>query len=589
MSAHRSGLMWICAAAITLAAGCACAEVEVSASLSRPTIVVGGSTQLTILVSGQVAGVSGPALPDIAGLVIVSSGRSQNMSYVNGQMTSSVQYTYVVRALEAGSYTIPPISVTAGGQTLTTQMLTLTVTGGGSGSNHAPPPNPTNDQPPATPEQSYDELFVTTEVDNERPYVGQQIMLTMSFYQRAGVRLAESPSYTPAETEGLVAEPMPDPPNETVTLGGSQYSVIRRKTALLAPTAGKYTINPAIISYTRNFFDAQRTIQSEPIAIEARPLPTRNQPDDFCGLVGEMTAGLSVDKTTTSAGESLTARVTATGIGDMRRIEAPELSVSGGCKVYPAGGQPSVGPRPSGDGQALGGTAWFEYLLVPHEAGTLTVGPVTMSFFDPDAGQYRRATTGTAQVTISQGAAVAPVVEDAPSDELRYIKPTGGGLHERRPVTSSLWFWLAQLLPLAWLATAVRARAEDSRRERDPQYRRFIEAQSRARASLSNAASSDKSAWELADEILTRYVADKTFAAASSVSPASAEEALTVAGAGDELVSRVRQTLSRLRGGRFAPGADTSASDEELLGEARGLIEELERTLVWSGDGRRGA
>ncbi len=585
MNTQRGLRLWMCVAAIALATGCACADVEVSASLSRQTVAVGGATQLTIQVNGQVAGVSGPALPEIDGLEIVSSGRSQNMSYVNGQMTSSVQYTYVVQAIRAGSYTIPPISVTAGGKTLTTQMLTLTVTGGAGAPNHAPPP----DQPPASPDQNYEELFVTTEVDNERPYVGQQIILTMSFFQRAGVRLADSPSYTPAETEGLVAEAMPDPPNDTIVLAGSEYSVIRRRTALLAPAAGKYRIEPVTISYTRNFFDPERTIQSEPIVIEAKPLPTRNQPADFCGLVGEMTAGLTVDRSATSAGESLTARVTATGIGDMRRIEAPELSASGGCKVYPGGGQPSVGPRASGDRQVLGGTAWFEYLLVPHEAGTVTVGPVTMSYFDPDAEQYRRATTESAQVTISQGAVVAPLVQDTPGDELRYIKPTGGGLHERQPVTSSLWFWLAQLLPLVWLATTLRARAEDSRRERDPQYRRFVEAGSRARANLSNATGSGKSAWEAADHALTRYVADKTFAAASSVSPASAEEALVAAGASDELAARVGRTLGRMRGGRFAPGADASAPDEELLDEARELIDELERALVWGNDGRRGA
>ncbi len=588
MTTRHGRNIWMCAAAIMLAAGGACAEVEVSASLSRQTIPVSGTAQLTVLVSGQVAGVSAPVFPEIDGLVIVSSGRSQNMSYVNGEMTSSVQYTYVVQATEAGTYTIPPISVTAGGETLTTQMLTVNVTGTRYRPNPAPEPDQP-DQSPATPEETYEELFVTTEVDNDKPYVGQQVMLTMSFFQRAGVRLANSPSYTPSVTEGLVAEPMPDPPNETVVLAGSQYSVIRRRTALLAPAAGNYQISPVVISYTRNFFDPERTIQSEPIDIEARPLPTRNQPADFCGLVGEMTAGLSVDKTATSTGESLTARVTTTGLGDMRRIEAPELTTTDGYKVYPAGGQPSVGPRASGDGQVLGGSASFEYLLVPHEAGTMTVGPVTMSFFDPTTEQYRRATSGTAQVEISQGATVAPVVEDTPGDELRYIKPTGGGLHERRPVTSSPWFWLAQLLPLAWLGTAMQARAEDSRRERDPRYRRFVEAGSRASASLIAAAASGKSAWELADEVLTRYVADKTFAAASSLSPTGAAEALAVAGAGEELASRVGQTLGRMRGGRFAPGADTSATDDELLGQARGLIDELESVLEWTGGGGRDA
>jgi hypothetical protein len=58
VNTQRGLRLWMCVAAIALATGCACADVEVSASLSRQTVAVGGATQLTIQVSGQVAGVS---------------------------------------------------------------------------------------------------------------------------------------------------------------------------------------------------------------------------------------------------------------------------------------------------------------------------------------------------------------------------------------------------------------------------------------------------------------------------------------------------------------------------------------------------
>jgi len=589
----RRSLNWrilaLTPALIALAILHACADVSVSASLSRQSIPVGGAAQLTIEVNGAAGGVSQPQIPPMDGLEIISSGRSQNMSFTNGHMSASVQHSYVIRAIKPGDYTIPPISVEVSGTTFTTQVLAITVTGTSGTSNQpatpATPPvaeDPTEPDPPA--QETYEDLFVTLEVDNDKPYVGQQVILTMSFYQLAGIRMAGTPSYTPPTTEGLVAEPLPEPDQQAVMLAGTNYTVIQRRTALFAPAAGDYTIKPAFITYTRNFFDPETTIQSEELTLRVRPLPAARKPDNFCGLVGQMTVGLTADQTRLATGESLTVRVQATGVGDMRRIAAPELPATGDCKVYPAGGAPTIRAQQRGDQQLIGGAASFDYLLVPRESGELTIGPVTMSFFDPDANQYRTATSEPLKIDVRQGTAAAPVAEQHPGDELRYIKTGTRGLRARPPITAMPGFWVLQLLPLIWLGTVLRERAEDVRRQRDPRYRRFVEAFSLAESTLGSQPA-DKGSHELADEALSGYVADKTFEAATSLSPTLAAQSLTQAGASDELAQRVAQTLSTLRAGRFAPGAG-AIDDSALLDQVRDLIAEIERMLEWDGGHR---
>ncbi len=568
-----------------LSASPAVAQVDVHASLSRTSAQVGETVELTIAASGTLTGLQRPEPPAVDHLEVVSSSSQQTVQMINGQFHATTTWVFGLRATREGTYTIPPIDVHVDGQTLSTQPLTLTVSGGGAPAGTAPAPQPAQPQPDErTPgeeqEAPPEDVFVTTEVDDRNPWVGQQVTLTLRFYRSHRVGLLGNAEYTPPATEGLVAEPLPDGPQRTEVLADTAFEVIEKRTALVAPTPGRYTIGPATITFRRSYIMGEETIETEPIALQVRALPTDGRPQGFCGVVGSLRAQMTAPPGELHVGEATTLRLTVTGSGNLRQLEAPEVTVEGDARVYHSGEQREIAPQPVDGGYALGGTVTFDYLLMPREAGTLTVKPVALHFFDPRTESYDAVETAALTLTVLPGPNGETSVESE-GQELRYIHEDGPGLRRRSPVTSEAWFWVVQCIPLLALGWALRQRTELLRRARDPRYRRSIEAAPVARRALRRlaATASPRTVYERADAILSEYVAAKTGAAAASLSPQQARDLLLQAGVGAELADEVGQTLARLRAGVYAPGAaqaPVAAEARERLGD---LVARLEAAL----------
>jgi len=127
------------AGALVLAASAAWAAADVAARLSRNTVAIGDTVELTIVVTGAVSGVGQPELPYLDGLAVISQSSNQTVSLGGGGVTAIMQYTYVLRAEREGSVTVPAIAVQVGRQTLKTTPLTLTVTGAAHAPAHRRP------------------------------------------------------------------------------------------------------------------------------------------------------------------------------------------------------------------------------------------------------------------------------------------------------------------------------------------------------------------------------------------------------------------------------------------------------------------
>jgi len=114
--------------AITLfsTAGWGWAEPTVSASLKPDQFSVDTGGILTITIAGSRS--ADIHLPMIAGLRIQGRGRSSQVQMINGSVSSSLSSTYVIQADTPGKYTIPPITVSVDGSTLTTRPITFEVT-----------------------------------------------------------------------------------------------------------------------------------------------------------------------------------------------------------------------------------------------------------------------------------------------------------------------------------------------------------------------------------------------------------------------------------------------------------------------------
>jgi len=577
----------ICAGvAAALAATPAFAEVDVHASLSRETIAMGESAELTVAISGRaLLGIEPPRIPPIDYLSVVSTSSRNTVQFTNGRSTTTAIFVYGLRASREGTYTIPPLDVQVGDEMYATQAMELRVVPSGIPSTTPPDQQTPSNQPPpdaepAEPAEPMREIDATTEVDNRNPWVGEQVTLTLKFMQAHNVHLMGNAEYEPPSTEGLVAEPLPDEAQNTEVINGVGYEIVTRETALIAPAPGQYTIGPATITFRRGFMSNEETIQTDPIALNVRALPAAGQPEGFQGAVGSLQLAMSTPTTEVRVGEAASLRLQVTGTGDLRQLEPPEVAVEGDARVYQSGEERQISPQPAAGGSRIGGTVTFDYLIMPRSAGTLTIKPIVVHYFNPGVDRYQFAQTSPATITVFPGEA-GETIPASNGDELRYIDEGTLALRSRAPVTSAAWFWVLQALPLLGIGLVLRERAERVHRARDPRYRRRVEAAREARATLRAISPADHPAdvYSRTDEALAEYIAARTDVSAAAISPESAHERLMAAGAGEELSARAQEMLRSLRAGAYAPGAAGAPAPSTALDEVRALVDAIEEAL----------
>src|SRR5450432_475498 len=122
---HRFKLFLVAAVLLMLSFAAAMRAASFTATLDRDTVTLGEPVTLSLTFEGgQSKNVPSPAVP---GLLIAQTGTSQNVSFINGAMSSTVTITFSVMARQAGEFTIPALTADVNGQQLATVPLKLTV------------------------------------------------------------------------------------------------------------------------------------------------------------------------------------------------------------------------------------------------------------------------------------------------------------------------------------------------------------------------------------------------------------------------------------------------------------------------------
>jgi len=146
-------------------------NVTFEASVDRSKVGLGEQFTLTLVLSGQtMGGGKNLQLPDLSKFHIMSGpNQSSSMQIINGAVSSSVAYSYVLQPRETGKMTIGPASIEAGGNTYRTDALTIEVVRGATR-----PRQPSASGEAASPDMA-ENLFLRAVVDRTRVTQGEQI------------------------------------------------------------------------------------------------------------------------------------------------------------------------------------------------------------------------------------------------------------------------------------------------------------------------------------------------------------------------------------------------------------------------------
>lgn len=603
---------WAIVLCVLLPTGAARAQdATFQAAVDKNPVGMGDQFTLTFsLSSSGGAGGTNLKVPDLSKFRIMSGpNQSSSMQFINGAVSSSVSYSYVLEPKEIGKLTIGSASIEAGGKTYHTNPIAIEVVKGSS------KPKQQSAAPDDASAQIGDNVFLRAVVSKTHVLQGEQINLAYKLYYKVNV-LDWGPDKT-SDLIGFWGEEVETPkgiPATVEVVNGKQYKVSTLKLMALFPTqSGSLEIGPMAIkasvqvqsrrsldpfdSFFSNPFGRNVVvgIKSEPVKVKVDPLPS-GAPPDFKGAVGKFAMSTTVDKKSTRTNEPVTLKVTISGTGNIKLLESPAVELPADFEQY----SPKVSENISRPQGLISGSKSFEYLLIPRYPGLKVIKPVTFSYFDLGKKEYVRLRSPQIELNVEQGAASPPPLVAGSSQEdvrllsqdIRFIKV--GQIAFTRPgeyLYTSAGFLALLLLPLAALAGVFIYSRQRQAVFQDQVGYRNRRAMKVAQKGLKQAAYLLKESagtpntkqrlrfYAEVSRALWKYLGDKLNIPQAEFSVEGAIAELSRRGVETDLQQSLRMVLESCDMARFAPTSMGLATMEKTYEEARRIIVELERTL----------
>jgi hypothetical protein len=609
VSPRRTGSGLALAIALAALAASAAAEVELSSSVDTEMAALDGTVNLQVTTTYSSKGDPGELqLPAFADFDLVSRSQAEQVSFafINGapSFRRTIVTTLALTPKRSGDVVIEPVKLDYHGRSYATQPIKIHVLPAGQ----APPPQragrpqrrapdafASDDQLPGELDPFADvhpgsrDLLLRAAVDNDRPFVGQQI--TYSLYLLARINVSGIDKLQLPRLDGFWTEEI-EAPQQLVSdariLDGVPYrSYMLRKRALFALRPGRAVIEPAevevLTGFGMIFSRGSSRRQSQAITLDVQPLPPGKPPGFDPGNVGQWTLSATVDPLNVAVGQPVTFRLVASGRGNVRDLRLPRLGAIPGLRAYDA----TTTDKETIDKGQVHGTRTVEQLLVPERTGSVEIPSLAMDIFDPVQKQYRTLHTDSVRVQVTPAQAGSADSEPSAQNLLaaggvRPIRLRMGSSLRGPPPWTRPWFWPLLALPPFGLALLLATERARRLLRIDPQQRRVKLARSAAAKRLRGAqallAKGEASAFyaEVARAI-TGYLADKQGVVASGLTREELARALMERGHAEEVVRRLLRVLDDCDRARFSPASGEAPAREAMLTRADQIINDLDR------------
>ena len=397
----------------------------------------------------------------------------------------------------------------------------------------------------------------------------------------------EQPQYQPPAFTGLWNDQQPEQSEYNLDAAGRNYRVTELQTVLFPTVVDQIIIDPASLVIPGGFFSRGGTFQTQPITLDVQPLPA-GIPADFQGAVGDFSIQASVDTTSTKVNDTLTLNVIISGAGNLDNLADPVWTEGPEWRAFDSKANVST---QFADGRLVG-TRSYERVLVPTEAGQLTIPPIYFSFFNPETAVYQTISTQPIVINVAPDGSGTIVPPAAPVGNIGAVGPTVPnttvGIQPLKPsseaggsspalLTNSAVYWLLWGVPLALLAGHFGLKQVQQQQQNTAVARRSSQAAKKAHQALRKANKTDD-ADEAAGRILADYIATKLDRSIAGLTHVELAGLLTAKEIDPALVERTQNCLTRSEMGRYAPvGINTANND--LLTDAGKVIDELEKEI----------
>lgn len=533
-------------------------------------------------------------------------GRSSSVQIVNGKRTESSQttYSYVIRPVKAGKFTLPKAKATVNGKEIYSAETVIEVLQGRSSqSQQQSSQSSSNNAAASAKEATGPDIILAMDVDRRNVVVGEPIKAVIKLYSRVDVDGFESVEFP--KFDGFWTQVTEEPTHFTFQRealdGQLYYSTVIREYVLIPQHAGAIEISPAELVLLRtvpvasyglfnDYTTVRNKVASDAVKINVRALPTP-APASFAGGVGRFTvsATLSTDSLVTHDAANLALKVS--GTGNIQLLETPKIALPADMEAY----DPTVTSNVTTDG--MSGTRVYEYPFIPRAPGVFEIGPIDYTYYDVSRKDY---------VTITIPAIVASVAESEASagdmvvgtryigrskvetwnTDIRHIDEKSSDLEPKGEFfVGSMVFWILMILFITGAFVIYAVYRKMALRSADVVGMKHRKATKMALRRLKKAGDLLKKGqssafYEELHNALLGYVSDKLNMPVAELAKEKISEALLEKGAEENIVAELVEILDSCEFARYAPSAAdlTMTTDYEKAVEVISTIDSSMKT-----------
>lgn len=522
--------------------------------------------------------------------VIQGPSQSVSQSWVNGKVSFSKSYTYIIKPKRKGELIIGAASIKLNGATLNSKMMKVVVLD--------PVEMPKNPNDPEYIAQQ--NIHLVAEISKGKPYVGEGIYVEYRLYVSENISVydtsvTEAPQYNGFWNQEIKVGSFP------VKMGkynGEDYRYIVLQKALLIPTrTGKLTIDPmkmdiviGVPTGRADFFgnvitkNVRREFASPKKVIRPKDLPLDGKPDNFTGAVGQFNFDVSLSKGVLKTNESSQINVAVSGKGNLKLFELPEVKTPVELEKY----QPERKEKVKITTDGLQGSVADIYTVVPQYKGKYKIPSIGFSFFNPKTKKYTSINTEDLYVDVTEGkeleiktSGVQKKVVVLTGKNFRYIQTKSDfETNETNDFYKSNLFYILFFLPLILIPIIIIIDKVNEKRNSDVAGLKSRKAERLAKKYLSEAEEKlgEKEAFYVAlERALHNYLKGKLDVETVDISKENITKILESKNTREESIKRFIDVLKSSDFARYTPVTNTEMKQE--LERAKKILVELDKQL----------
>ena len=584
------------------------------ASVDKTVLEIGDRLTVTYSTDGDGTNFRAPKFSDFK--LLMGPSQSQNIQIINGKISRSLSFSFVLEAIKEGKFTIPAATITIDGKEINSNTVQVQVL----------PPSQAKlermkkekEQEENTRKQAIDlineNLKIEVQVDKTTAYIGEPVVATYRILMHPQLAVLQlTPEKTP-QLNGFW--------NQEIDIGKIEYNLqninnktyqvaVIKKVILFPQQSGKLLIDSYEFNTTvrlqiqgqrrqRNdpfdqFFDSffddffNRTykdfntiVKSPTITINVKELP-KNAPLSFTNAVGSFSVNSWLDKTTTKTGEAVTYRLKIEGKGNLKLLTPPTLNLPSNIETY----DPKIVDNTRVTSSNVEGNIVYEFVLIPQTPGEYKIPPFEFSYFDLNTKQYITQTTKELILKVIQGEKNI-VLSGVSKEDIQYLNQDIDFIKTDIGTSSNSIFFSTfhislMILPFLLLFLVIfilkrkKEQLENQTIFRQSQARKLAKKRLSTAKKYLDSKQYDKFTEEI-NKAVWGFLSDKFAIEYAKLTRNNIEEYMIKAYLNNELINETIELLDKAEYSRYAPQSQES-DFMNLYNEAENIIYKIEDTL----------